>query len=170
MKQIKPLKLTSNIIEILIADKYNYRTNLIVPNVSWGLGLPYEADLIILKPSNIAIEIEIKISALDIKKDLSKRHNHDSNLFKQIYFAVPESLKDNPYIPEYAGIFSISFVKKWGSYIVDLYREAKLNKNYKKWDNEKRLKLCHLAAMRIWKLKKHLINNKNDSQNFLIKS
>jgi len=161
MNYLKPLKLTSNLIEILIAGHYNYRSNLIVPNVSWGLGLSYEADLVILKPSNIAIEIEIKITASDIKKDLSKKHHHNSNLFRQVYFAVPESLKDNPYIPEYAGIFSIVYVEKWGNYTVNLYREAKLNKNYKKWDNEKRLKLCHLAAMRIWKLKTHLLNQKN---------
>lgn len=53
---------TAKEIEIAIARYFGIRQNAIVPNVSWGLGFPYECDLLILRDSGFAIEIEIKIS------------------------------------------------------------------------------------------------------------
>jgi len=100
--------MTAQDVEIAVAKHFNYRTNVIVPNVYWGLGLRYEADLVVLRPSNWAIEVEIKVSASDIKADLRKAHQHDSRLFKELYFAVPEELKNNPFIPDHAGILSAS--------------------------------------------------------------
>ena len=45
---------------------FNYRANLIVPNISWGLGL-HECDLLVLTSSGYATEIEIKVSKADLK-------------------------------------------------------------------------------------------------------
>ena len=86
--------MTAREVEIGVADKFNYRQNVIVPNVSWGIGLRYEADLVVLRPSGYAVEVEIKVNASDIKADLKKRHQHDSKLFRELWFAVPEELAD----------------------------------------------------------------------------
>lgn len=152
--QILP-KLTAQQVEIVVANYFDYRRNLIVPNVYWGLGLHYEADLVVLRPSGWAIEVEIKVSAADIRADLNKRRQHDSNLFRELYFAVPESLATNPNIPQHAGILSVYWHNDaWLK--VKKVREATRRKTATKWKPETRQKLCELAAMRIWNLKQHL--------------
>jgi len=32
-------------VELVLSDHFNYRQNLIVPNVYWGMNLLYEADM-----------------------------------------------------------------------------------------------------------------------------
>jgi len=152
--------ITAQQIEIAVAKHFNSRANVIVPNVYFGLGLPYEADLVVLRPSDWAIEIEIKISAADIKADLKKRHRHDSLLFRQLYFAVPEALADHPDIPDSAGILSVCQInnpyRNEPNLVVKNKRAAALRKGAVKWKPSLRQKLCELAAMRIWTLKEHL--------------
>jgi len=63
--------MTSKEIEILVADYFNYRANLIVPNVSWGLGV-HECDILVLTKAGYAWEVEIKTSVADVKADLKK--------------------------------------------------------------------------------------------------
>lgn len=151
-------KLTAQQVEIAIAEHFNYRRNLIVPNVHWGLGLHYEADLVVLRPSGWAIEVEIKVSASDIKADLKKRRSHDSNLFRELYFAVPDALSEHPDIPEHAGILAVYWHRP-GWLRVKALRRASLRKTATKWKPETRQRLCELAAMRIWSLKHHLSNS-----------
>ena len=146
-------------IELAIAKHFNYRTNIIVPNVWWGLGLDYEADLVVLRSSGYAIEIEIKTSKSDIKADLKKRFRHNSNLFKELWFAVPKNLENDPNIPERAGIIT---VEDKGSYRkVKRVRNPTRNKNAKAWSEAKKHKLVHLGLMRIWGLKEKLQAQKN---------
>ena len=57
-----PTRLTAQDIERLVAAHFDHRANLIVPNVSWGWGLAYEADMVVVRPSGYAMEIEIKQS------------------------------------------------------------------------------------------------------------
>ena len=137
--------------ELAIARHCNYRTNVIVPNVFWGMGLHYEADLVVLRPSSWAIEVEIKVSASDIKADLKKRNAHDSILFKELWFAVPEKLADHPDIPKRAGIFAVRGTKAWE---VRRVRGAETNKHSRKWTDKERQRLYELGLMRIWNLKK----------------
>lgn len=153
---------TAQQIEIAVAKHFGYRQNLIVPNVHWGLNLPYEADLVVLRPSSWAIEVEIKVTASDIKADTRKRRQHDSNLFRELYFAVPESLSANTNIPEHAGILSVYWHKP-GWLKVKKVRCAALRKTATKWKPETRQKLCELAAMRIWSLKQHLNDRRNSA-------
>lgn len=70
---------------------FNQRNDIIVPNVSWGL-LPYEADLLAIKPSGRVTEIEIKRSLADLKADFRKHHQHDYNSVYRFYYCVPEAL------------------------------------------------------------------------------
>jgi hypothetical protein len=75
--EMKHLPVTAQDIEIAVAEHFNSRQNLIVPNVHWGWMLQYEADMVILRQSGYAVEVEIKVSAADIKRDLRKHHQHD---------------------------------------------------------------------------------------------
>lgn len=141
-------------IELAVAKHLDYRRNLIVPNVHWGLWLPYEADLVVLRPSNWAIEVEIKVSAADIRADLNKRYQHNARIFRELYFAVPDALKDNPHIPERAGILSVG---EWnGRLRVKKHRSAERRKDAVKFSAEYRQKLYDLAAMRTWALKQQI--------------
>lgn len=149
------MKITSLDIEIAVAKHFGWRQNVIVPNVHWGLGLHYEADLVVLRPSGWAVEIEIKTTASDIKADLKKRHQHDSDLFRELWFAVPAGLAANPDIPPHAGVLSV-YERSPGLLDVKTVRPAALRKTARKWSPELRAKLLELAAMRTWSLKQHL--------------
>ena len=160
--------LTSMDIERAMAQHFGYRTNLIVPNVSWGWALQHEADVIVLRPSGWATEIEIKVSASDIKADLSKSVDHwgrrintagltmGSALVKQCYFAVPAELSGNADIPEYCGILSVTKSNR-GLLDVIVIRVAPQNPRARKVSDKERLKLAALGCMRIWSLKDKLV-------------
>lgn len=152
-------ELTSCDIELAVANHFNYRINLIVPNVSWGWGLQHEADLIILRQSGYCDEVEIKVSASDIKADLRKRFNHwEDRRILRVWFAVPKELASCPDIPDKAGILSVARIRNGTSYYdkVELVRPAVIrDKDTRiKITPKERQKLADLAAMRIWDLKR----------------
>ena len=134
-----------------VARELNYRQNIIVPNVYWGLGLRYEADLVCLRPSGYAIEVEIKTTASDIRADLLKSGQHGSNLFRELWFATSADLAGHPSIPGRAGIFAVEL--KNHRHVVKIIRPARRNPLARRWTPEQRVKLLHLGAMRIWGLK-----------------
>lgn len=142
-------------VELALAHHFDYRRNIIIPNVFWGMGLFYEADVVVLMASDYAYEIEIKISAADLVRDAKKRHRHDSNLFRETWFAVPEKLASHPAIPENAGILAIKGEKGSKPYVSTVRRGA-INKAAKKWEPEQKLKLMSLGILRIWTLKEKL--------------
>jgi hypothetical protein len=150
-------------IEIAVARHFNPRQNVIIPNISWGWGLQYEADMVVLRSSGFAIEIEIKCIKSDIKADLKKLHLHNSNKFRQLWFAVPEELANDPNIPHHAGILAICSPKLDSkNYYVKTIRAAKLNKLARKIDEKETRKLLELGCMRIWSLKEKLLNKINE--------
>lgn len=103
------MKITAVDIELATSVLMNRRNNLIVPNVSWGLLHRQEADLLVVYPSGWMSEVEIKVTAQDIKADMQKckwAWNMDPRIH-EFWFAVPEALKDHPDIPEFAGIISV---------------------------------------------------------------
>lgn len=147
------MKMTSQVIEIALANHFNWRMNFIIPNISWGLHLQHEADLLIITPAKYAYEIEIKISKSDLKRDLLKKHGHKSLKLKRLYFAVPDYLENDAkvLIPEHAGLFIID---KFG--FVKLIKAPKLNTEARKLTDLEMEHLYHLATMRIWSLKEAL--------------
>ena len=76
------MKITTHKIEVALANHFNYRLNLIVPNISWGAFIWHECDLFIVSKAGYCTEIEIKISKSDLKKDFEKKHNHESDKIK----------------------------------------------------------------------------------------
>ena len=148
---------TSGEIEIAIANHFGIRKNIIVPNVSWGM-FGYELDLCILNcKSMYASEVEIKISKYDLKRDSKKyrAHERNRNLIRQLWFAMPEKLRGcEGLVPEKAGIMLIT---KIGG--IWTYRHPEINKLAQKWTIEEAYKLARLGTMRIWKLKREVLED-----------
>jgi len=158
-------KITTLEIEKRLAGYFDYRQNVIVPNISWGVNL-HECDLLIIRKSGYGIEVEIKISRSDLKADLKKHHNHidRANRISELYFAIPDYLKDSiEFIPEDAGILILErnkYYHQFNCLKVQRFRKAKINKNRNKFSEDEILKVAHLGAMRIWKLKQDIIEMK----------
>lgn len=136
-------------IELALARYFNTRENLIVPNISWGLGL-HEIDLLVLTSSAYAYEIEIKTSLSDLKADKNKKHQHLSNKIRRLYFAIPLELKEKALnnIPERAGLFTIEENTK-----VTLIKPPLINLRARKFNDKEIKKLYELSNMRLWNLK-----------------
>lgn len=142
-----------------VARHFNYQANVIVPNVWWGMGLNYEADIVVLRPSGYAVEVEIKLSAADIVADTRKRHQHDSRLFCELWFAVPEALSRHLDIPAKAGILA---VVGGTPTICRIIRKPKRDVQSLPWPEKKRRKLLELGVMRIWGLKESLLQKRKE--------
>jgi hypothetical protein len=140
---------TTKEIELALALFFDKRKNIIVPNVSYGM-FKYELDLCILDCAGFyAKEVEIKISKSDLKADNKKKHRHENNMIKYLYFAMPYKMKDcEGLVPENAGILLITEKGK-----VITHRKPKTNKNAKKWEYKDAYKLARLGVMRFWNLR-----------------
>ena len=154
-------------IELALAQHFNYRTNLIVPKVSWGL-LNHEADLLIMNRTGYLTEIEIKRSWADFLADFRKSHTHDDSKVSWFYYAVPESIVERCK----AKLMEIDPNKRWGliSYFTDRMGECWPNIVWypsnstkhnpsKKLSLEEQYQLARLGAMRTWPLKNKIISN-----------
>lgn len=142
--------------EIALASFFDYRANLIVPNVSWGL-INHECDLLILTNCGYATEIEIKISRSDLKADKKKNHGHESYKIKRLYFAISDNIDTNfalNEIPSRSGLIVVSEDKP-----IKIIKEAVINKTAKKFSEADRYQLARLGAMRIWRLKRKVNYN-----------
>ena len=132
-----------------IARWLGWRTHLIVPNVSWGLGL-HECDLLSVSRNGYATEIEIKVSVADLRKDKEKQHHHKDSRIKYLYFAMPEAMKGNECdVPDGAGIIYVREQNGW----CHIERKATANKQAVALTAAERLHLAELGTMRMWKLK-----------------
>ena len=145
---------------ILALKKFNVRRNLIVPNVSWGLDFRYEIDLLVVTPALYATEVEIKTSFSDLKKDFDKKHFHDDERIKNLWFAIPKDIykKSAELIPDEAGIIVIRKNKDysewddkniWNKYYIKTMRAPKQRKAKKLTEKEHK-NLQRLMAMRYW--------------------
>lgn len=150
------MKITADMIENAAARYFGIRQNLIVPNVQWGLWI-HECDLLIMSQSGYLTEVEIKISASDLKKDLLKEHGHRDDRIKKLYFAIPEKLlKHENKIPARAGILVYKIQSNW----FKLHRVALVNNLAKPLLASDQYQLARLGALRIWGLKSKIENQK----------
>ncbi len=152
-------------IEEAVARMFGVRQNMIVPNISWGLGI-HECDLLVVRPTGFAVEVEIKVSRSDLKKDAEKKHGHISDKIKQLYFAVPEKLVDDAmqYAPVHAGIIAVSNKYPrdtfgWSAYWnkATIVHPAVTNKLARPLTDSECAQVARLGCMRIWGLKEKLI-------------
>jgi hypothetical protein len=139
-------------IEIAVANHFCYRRNLIVPNVSWGLGFRHELDLAIVSDNNYVTEVEIKTTKSDLKRDDKKKHGHYDNRIRRLYFAVPAAIADAAmeFAPMPAGVLVFAGTG------VNCLRAAKIKRAAVPLTAAERLHLLHLSSMRVWTLKQTL--------------
>lgn len=147
--------------EIAIMKDCNFRQNIVVPNVSFGIvrywrendatkyDELHECDVLKVTPSGYATEYEIKVSKSDFKADIKKKHKHDSRFIKQMYYAVPFEMLDfaKENLPEYAGLVYVKNNKVFCSV------NAPIREYCFKWTTDEQFKLAKLGAMRIIGLK-----------------
>lgn len=149
--------MTSTEIEIAIANKWGVRQSIIVPNISWGFDI-HECDLLIVSNRGYLTEIEIKISKSDLKKDLEKRHKHESQKIKYLFFAVPKKLESCiDLIPERAGII-ICEKNQYNNIKVVILRKPIRNIYAKPISDQEKYLIARLGTMRIFRLKKTIVD------------
>lgn len=164
---MKPFKLHSGHIECAVAELLNYRLYTIVPNVSYGLGLNHECDLLALDKKDRFTEVEIKISVGDLRADFKKGHGHKSEYISRLVYALPIELieKHGDLIPKEHGIIAIEVLPVRNGYTIprvkaSWYRIVKCAPDKKV--SEKVIKrFMMLGCMRIWSLKNHNNNKLN---------
>ena len=155
---IKSEKLDTKELEVLVADFFNVRTKLIIPNVSWGFGLNYEADLVVVTKAKYAYEVELKVSKSDLKADMKKiKHFFKSEVFKYMYYAMPEDIYVPEYVPEHAGV--LLAYKHGESWYIRVEKKPAVNK-VKALTDEQYKKLLELMAMRVWSMKKSYLKRR----------
>lgn len=163
-------ELKASDIEVAVANYFNPRRHLIVPNISWGMGL-HECDLLVMNGQNYGVEIEIKVSKADVKKDGKKKHGHDSHKIRRLFFAIPLKLFTDDIvamIPERAGILVVLPAQRddlYGNTFISpprcvLKRNAKINKYAKPFSDSERIEMGRLGMLRYWN-----IRNKNKEWN-----
>lgn len=142
---------------IILGCTSGIRSNIIVPNVSWGMGISYEADLIAVNKSGYATEYEIKRSYSDFVADFAKDEDaHKAPWVYKFYYVIPLGIKEKvelflqntgltdntPAILFYDE--NLKFFSNGGCPFV---------KGGRKMFLEEQLKLAKLGTMRYWDLR-----------------
>lgn len=145
---------------------FNQRSDIMVPNVSWGL-LPYEADFVNINRSGYMTEIEIKRTFEDFKKDFSKKHNHDDERVSYFYYCVPESIYDKVIEfldkkyngkPNYEKPAVLFYDENLGIGYQNYGNKGAMRKDgvrYRKLFLEEQLTVARLGTLRFWKQEKN---------------
>jgi len=171
VKAGKSTKLKTIEMELALAEHFDKRHNLIVPNISWGMmsfGEDFpQCDLLLITRNEYAYQIEIKTSKADLIADRKKRHQHLNGKIRKLYFAIPDYLKNcEQYIPKHAGIIIVSSFVNQDGYLpagatgCHVVREAEVKSEYKFTDKEK-FNVARLGALRSWRLKENLLKLMN---------
>lgn len=153
------MKIHAGHIEVAVARLLNWRLYTIVPNVSWGLGLSHECDMLALDAEGRFTEIEIKVTASDLKRDFLKPHGHCGKYISRLVYAMPETLceKYADIVPRRCGIISVTTANgKHENPIPKAawWRQAR-HAQMEKPPPKTVAKFMALGCMRIWTLKEH---------------
>lgn len=164
-------------IEIAILKQFDYRRNLIVPNVSNMMGLvPFETDILIINKNNYATGFEIKVSKADLKADFKKPQHTKINefyngkgglqrwwgKFKYFHYAVPIELEETALelIPHFCGLWVYEKLEYPKVPKFNQVRKAKKLFDYK-WSDKHKYEVARLGTMRILALKIGIRNYQN---------
>ena len=156
-------KITTLEMECALATWFNSRLNLIVPNVHWGMNM-HECDLLIVSKAGYCTEVEIKISRADLRADLKKWHGHRSPRIKYLYFAVPEKLEAAALelAPARAGIITVAPKEPGDAGLFGprckRIRAPTVTAKPQPMSDRDRYKVARLGALRIWGLKRKILN------------
>ncbi len=154
-------KISTAEMEVYLASYFDYRQNLIVPRVHWGFGADmHECDLLIMSKAGYLTEVEIKISRADLRADAKKVHGHRNARIKYLYFAIPDYLQHcQEFVPERAGVILVrpGDGSTWTR--CQKFRAPTCQKGVPKMGETERYKLARLGALRIWNLKRQIIED-----------
>lgn len=160
------MKIKTPELELLVAEFFGIRKNLIIPNLSWGIKLNYEADLTIVTRAKCCYEVELKVSKSDLIAESKKKINaHKGSIYKRFYYAMPDYIYDEKLITNAdAGVLLAKWIPEWKHYTFTRKAHWKINeikkpKNKKtdKLTDEQYLKLLELQAMRVWSMKRKFV-------------
>lgn len=160
--------------EYALAKHFDWSKNIIVPNVSWVLLYSHEADILIMNSNGFLTEIEIKRSKADFLNDFKKEHCHYHKNIKSFYYCIPEKMQ--AYVEDYlvndvnllgektrnlksrAGLIIIT--KLYDDYYARVILDGVKNNNAVPLNDKEQYQLARLGCMRIWNLKKKIIDIK----------
>lgn len=142
---------------------FDWRRNVVVPNLSWGLGLGWEVDLGVLSDAGWFTEVEIKVSIADFKKDAEKwRHRleaspgHESKTRRKFY-AMPHEIneKRNGYgmredLPIPPGYGLIVVTGGHNGDAAKIVQEAPVNQAARKLRADEQRDMMRLGYIRFW--------------------
>ena len=142
--------------EVAIARYFGTRKHIIVPNVSWGFFI-HECDLLLIRKTGYAIEVEIKRTIADLRRDFKKKHQHNDNRIRELFYALPDYLleKGMSLIPPHAGIISV--YSGHGGIRAGIIRMAPTNDKARKLTEKEMLMIARLGVLRVWNLKEKLL-------------
>lgn len=138
-------------------DKRRY---VVVPNVYWGWGLSYEADLIAVhRETNCVMEVEIKRTVQDFRNDRKKQKFWErgrlDRRIRRFYYAMPKQIADvvRQELPPGAGLYVLELDEERGVVTVDVAVRAKRVADSRMATPEEIKTLHELASMRYWDLR-----------------
>lgn len=157
--------------EVAVANLINPRLHVIIPNIYWGINLFHECDLLVIDKVGRFTEIEIKISASDLKRDFKKWHGHQNSMIGRLVYAVPAHLRalaleivpiefglivvDTMVIPINSKETYIRFKASW-------VRRVRFQNGYIAPKPEIVSKVKFLGCLRIWNLKRENLRLQKD--------
>jgi hypothetical protein len=130
----------------------------VIPNAYWGIGLSWEADLIIVSARRFLTEVEVKVSRADFIADAAKDKHRltDSRRIKSFYYAMPaevwESSKDVWRAPG-AGVITVAedtAKYKLGFDVVKFEIPAHQRRDAEPMADHHFAKLGNLMSLRYW--------------------
>lgn len=132
----------------------DFRANLIVPNVSWGLFAFREVDMLKVTKAGYAHDYEIKVSIADLKRDQKKRHSRRMDeIIRSKTYVMPEAMRQHiDRVPSNCGIIFIRNAAFRGEYIArrsNKVRKPTVNKYARKLTDAEIAQVARLGAMRI---------------------
>lgn len=159
MSEPLPPRIDAAAIELALIQFFEARRNFVIPNVKWGWrNLSYEIDLMVVTSSLYAYDIEIKISAGDLRRDLKKykwRYCREQHYFRRSYFAMPREMERyQDLVPKHAGVLLIGYDGRGHWLTTDEVRKPEQDGAAKKVTETELAQLGRLCMLRMWDLKR----------------
>lgn len=140
------------------------RLQALCPNVTWGLGLGHECDMLGITALGYYIEAEIKISLADYHADQKKRRwllANTGNMVgraaalqpRRYYYVAPMALAQKIMLEptwQRSGLIGVGVNPRTHGFDCEVLREAEINNDATKATDADKIKLLRLAALRIW--------------------
>lgn len=163
--------MNEGMIQEAVARLFNYRVYDMLPNASWGFRGLHECDMLLMDHDGRLTEVEIKISAADLKADFKKPHRIKPNkLIGRLVYCMPRALVESHgrLVPKQCGIIEVFHAGEpgWGNKLgIRWVRLVKHRKDAPYMGAKDREKFLRLGLMRYWSLRFHSITRYKKENN-----